>query len=254
MNLIFDLGNTNQKMAILSSGEVIDIVKKTKIEIKDVEVFLRKYNPSQAILSSVVNETEEIVNFLEKRIFLLNFSHKTPIPIQNEYKTPETLGSDRLACAVAAVSLFPKKSVLILQLGTCITSDFVTETGIYKGGSISPGVEMRLNALHHFSAKLPLLTIKNTDALTETNTKEILTGTTTEESILTGIIHGIEDECNGIIARYLNAYNPLKIILTGGDAKRIENKIKNEIVAIDHLVLIGLNTILNYNVENQKNM
>ena len=245
MNLVFDFGNTMQKMAVLSSGNVVDIVRKTKIETQDIEIFLTKYNPAQAILSSVVNEAAEITDFLKKRISLLSFSHKTAIPIQNDYRTPDTLGSDRLACAVAAAAMFPNLPVLVLQMGTCITSDFVTEDGIYKGGSISPGLEMRLNALHRFSAKLPLAAYKNID---------FFIGTSTEESILTGIIHGIEDECNGITARYAKAYPSLKIILTGGDAKLFENKIKNGIFAVEHLVLVGLNTILNYNVENEKDM
>jgi len=283
MNLVFDFGNTTQKMAAMLSGEVVDMAKKTKIETEDIERFLGEYNPKQAILSSVVNEAAEIVDFLEKRIFLLKFSHKTPIPIQNEYKTPTSLGTDRLACAVAAASLFPKTAVLVLQMGTCITSDFITESGVYKGGSISPGLEMRLNALHHFSAKLPLVSCNTSDkgacplvktveqavrlrSLPEkqrrlsgaevslsTCNAEIVIGTTTEESILTGIIYGIADEINGLIARYRNAFPALKIILTGGDAKLFENKIKNAIFVNDHLVLVGLNIILNYNVENQKN-
>lgn len=244
MNLVFDFGNTTQKMAVLAPGRVVDVVKKNSIEIEDIEVFLKKYKIKQAILSSVVNETAEIADFLTKRISLLNFSAQTAVPIQNEYKTPDTLGSDRLACAVAAASLFPKSAVLVLQMGTCITSDFITESGIYKGGSISPGLEMRLKSLHHFSAKLPLVAYKDI---------HFLTGTTTEESILAGIIYGIEDEINGLIARYRKAYPCLKIILTGGDAKLFENRIENDIFAIEHLVLIGLNEILNYHVENQNN-
>lgn len=240
MNLVFDFGNTYQKMAILLSGEVIDIVNKPKIETQDIDFFLKKYNPQRAILSSVVGETAEVTDFLEKKISLLQLSPQTAIPLQNEYKTPETLGNDRLACAVAAASLFPQKSVLVLQMGTCITSDFVTASGVYKGGSISPGLTMRLNALHHFSAKLPLISCKNSD---------FLTGSTTEESILSGVMHGIEDECNGIIERYSLAYNPLEIILTGGDANRFEHKIKNKRSVINNLVLVGLDLILNYNVE-----
>ena len=244
MNLVLDFGNTMQKMAVLSAGKVVDIVKKAKIETEDIAQFLKKYQPKQAILSSVVNETVKITDFLNKKgISLLNFSHKTAIPIQNEYKTPDTLGSDRLACAVAAASLFPNLPVLVLQMGTCITTDFVTEDGIYKGGSISLGLEMRLKALQHFSAKLPLVAYKNVDSFI---------GTSTEESILSGIIHGIIDECNGITARYAEAYPSLKIILTGGDAKLFENRIKNSIFAIEHLVLFGLDLILNYNLENEK--
>lgn len=245
MNLVFDLGNTMQKMAVMSSGKVVDVLKKGKIEAKDIALFLEKYHPQQAILSSVVNETAEIVGFLEKRIPLLNFSHKTAIPIQNEYTTPETLGSDRLACAVAAASLFPQQSVLVLQMGTCITTDFITESGVYKGGSISLGLANRFTALYLSSEKLPIVSYKDF---------HFLTGTTTEESILAGVIYGIEDECNGVIARYRNAYPSLKIILTGGDADWFEKRIKNELFAIDNLVLIGLDVILNYHVENEKNI
>ena len=241
MNLVFDFGNTYQKMAVMSLGEVIVFVKKSKIGKRDIELFFKKYNPSQAILSSVIDKTEAIEDFVKNKIPFLKFSNKTPIPIENEYKSPQTLGADRLACAVAAQSLFLGQPVLVIQMGTCITSDFITKSGIYKGGSISPGLQMRLNSFNHFSAKLPLVKYKNT---------EQITGTTTEESILVGVIRGIEDECIGIINRYINAFDNLKIILTGGDAKLFENRIKNEIFAIDNLVLIGLNIILNYNAEN----
>jgi len=245
MNLVLDFGNTMQKMAVLLSGEVVDIVKKTKIETQDIELFLKKYQARYAILSSVVNEVADIRDFLKSQIPLLNFSYQTAIPIQNEYQTPQTLGCDRLACAVAAKSLFPNLPTLILQMGTCITTDFVTESGIYKGGSISPGLEMRLNALHHFSAKLPLIAYKNID---------FFIGESTEESILSGVINGIADECNGTIARYADTFPQLKIILTGGDAKLFENRIKNDIFAIEHLVLVGLDVILNYNIDNEKDM
>jgi type III pantothenate kinase len=242
MNLVFDLGNTTQKMAVMSSGEMLDVMVKTKIETNDITLFLKKYYPKRAILSSVVGvgDTAEIKDFLKYKIPLLHLSSKTPVPLQNGYKTLHTLGTDRLACAVAAATLFPKTSVLILQMGTCITSDFISKLGVYKGGSISPGLEMRLQALHHFSAKLPLVAYKNI---------EILTGTTTEESILTGVIHAIIDECNGISERYRRTYPFLKIILTGGDANLFENKIKSGIFAIDHLVMVGLDVILDYNVE-----
>jgi len=249
MNLIFDLGNTMQKMAIMSSGKVIEIVKKPKITTKDIAKIIGKHSPTQAILSSVVDETEEITNFFKKRIPLLHFSHATPIPIQNAYKTPHTLGTDRLAGAVAAASLFPKQSTLVLQTGSCITSDFISEAGTYKGGNISPGLEMRLYALYHFSAKLPLVEYKNVNSFI---------GTSTKDSILTGVVRGIEDECNGIVERYINTFNPLKVILTGGDAKKFEskirNKIRNRLFVIDNLVLIGLDVILNYNVEKEKNI
>jgi type III pantothenate kinase len=227
-------------MAIVSEKEIVYLVAQSHIGVNDIVAIEKKYKIKNAILSSVINDTLEIEKYLAERYTFVKLDEKTPLPIKNAYKTKHTLGSDRLACAVAAQHYFFGKDVLVLQLGTCITSDFITEEGVYMGGSISPGMEMRLKALHHFADKLPLVEYQNID---------YMTGKSTEESILAGVVHGIIAECNYLIANYQSKSPYLKIIVTGGDLKVFEKAIKGEMVAFPNLVISGLDLILYYNVE-----
>ncbi len=241
MNLVLDFGNSFKKMAVVSNREIIYLVATPHIDLGDIAKVEAKYNIKNAILSSVINDTKEIEDYLNRKYTFIKLSEKTILPIKNAYGTKHTLGSDRLACAVAAHDIFPHENVLILQLGTCITSDFITDDGVYMGGSISPGMNMRFGALHHFSAKLPLVDYQDIN---------YITGRSTEESILSGIINGIIAECTHLITNYKTRYPHLKVILTGGNAKEFENTIKSEIFAFPNLVISGLDLILHYNVEN----
>ncbi|MDR1459861.1 MAG: type III pantothenate kinase [Bacteroidales bacterium] len=241
MNLILDFGNTRKKMAITSDKKIVYFAAQSHIDLDNIVAVEEKYEIKNAILSSVVNDTHEIEKYLSGKYTFVKLSEQTPLPIKNNYKTGYTLGSDRLACAVAAQDYFPKQNVLVLQLGTCITSDFITEEGLYLGGSISPGMEMRFKALHHFSDKLPLVKYQNVD---------YITGRTSEESILSGVLNGIIAECNYLIEKYTSKYPCLKVIVTGGDLKEFEKTIKETATAFPNLVISGLDLILYYNVEN----
>jgi len=168
----------------------------------------------------------------------LELSHSLKLPITIDYKTPNTLGKDRIAGAVGAQSLFLKENILIIDAGTCITYDVVEANGTYIGGSISPGMLMRFKSLNNFTHKLPLVPYREFNELT---------GKTTEESILSGVISGIAFEMHGFINGYLEKYSSLKIILTGGDAVYFEKTLKNDIFVNSNIVLIGLKEILNYN-------
>jgi type III pantothenate kinase len=240
MNLILDFGNTCKKLAIVSDKKTVFSITQSHIDIDDIVNIEEKYKIRNAILSSVINNTQIIENYLADKYLFVKLSDKTPLPIKNAYKTKHTLGSDRLACAVAAQNYFPEENVLVLQLGTCITSDFITDKGVYMGGSISPGMGMRFKALHHFSDKLPLMEYQNID---------YITGQSSEESILSGVIHGIIAECNYLIANYKSKYPCLKTIVTGGDLKIFEEVIKGEIIAFANLVISGLDLILDYNMK-----
>jgi type III pantothenate kinase len=240
MNLILDFGNTSKKMAIVSDGKTVFLITQSHIDVDDIIAAEKKYRIESAILSSVINNTQSIEKYLADKYTFIKLSDKTPLPVKNAYRTKHTLGSDRLACAVAAQNYFPEENVLVLQLGTCITSDFVTNEGVYMGGSISPGMEMRFKALHHFSDKLPMVEYQNID---------YITGQSSEESILSGVIHGIIAECNYLIANYKSKYPRLKVIVTGGNLKVFEHAIKEEITPFPELVISGLDLILYYNVE-----
>jgi type III pantothenate kinase len=173
----------------------------------------------------------------------LILNRDTQIPLKNAYKTPETLGKDRIAAAVAAWHEFPGKDLLVIDAGTAITMDMVTKPGEFLGGAIAPGIDLRFKALHTFTGRLPLIKRKNIN---------YLTGTSTEESINSGVINGIAAEIDGIIDKYKILYPDLITIFGGGDSKFLHKRLKNSIFALPNPVVNGLHTILNYNIENNK--
>ncbi|MBC8046759.1 MAG: type III pantothenate kinase, partial [Fimbriimonadaceae bacterium] len=129
--------------------------------------------------------------------------------------------------------------------GTCIKYDFVDASGIYHGGAISPGLNMRFKALHNYTAKLPLL---NTSMLN--NSTMQVTGDSTEHSIISGAALGTAFEMDGVINHYIKTFDDLQVVLTGGDASFFEKHLKNKIFALPNLVLYGLHVILDHNLKN----
>ena len=159
MNLIIDIGNTLIKFALFKGQTLLF---QGKGNLADFKSFLTNKSCKNAIISSVVkgDEVNQLVEShnVEK---LIELSHKTKIPVNNTYKTPKTLGDDRLANVIGANSLYPNKNVLVIDAGTCIKFDAISGKGEYFGGAISPGLEMRFKALNHFTGKLPLIEAKN---------------------------------------------------------------------------------------------
>lgn len=239
MNLVLDLGNTARKLALFKDYELIKLHSFSRISEATISRFCKGYPVRSAILSSVVNLPESFLKFLNGDFSVLVLDENTALPIKNLYETPDTLGKDRLANAVAAVNLFPGDPVLCIDAGTCIKYDFITGKAEYLGGAISPGLQMRLKAMHTFTARLPLIEVSEPAGLIGKNTKQ---------SLLSGAINGTVAEINGIIQGYREQYKGLKVVLTGGDLVFFENILKSRIFAVPHLVLEGLNLILNYNV------
>jgi type III pantothenate kinase len=239
-NLILDFGNTNVKIAIVNNTEQLYFSTKEILNVSVIFKLKKKYEFQNIIISSVIDIDEELENYLQSNYKVIKLSYTTPIPIRNDYKTTLTLGYDRIACAVAAHHLFPDSHCLVIQMGSCITYDFINKKGTYLGGGISPGLLMRFKTLHFYTEKLPLITYKPIS---------FLIGDTTDNSILSGVIHGIINESNGFIKKYKNEYKELKIIVTGGDMSKFEKELSDEVVAYPNLVLFGLSLILNYNVK-----
>lgn len=237
MNLIIDFGNTFAKIAVFEDDTIIFQQKYTTINSSIIFEITTKYAFKKAIISSVRSNESEITALLSKfNISFLWLHPKMNFSFQINYKTPQSLGLDRLAAATGAIYDFPKTNLLIIDMGTCITFDFVDEKATYFGGSIAPGFEMRFKALQHFTQKLPLIKYKHT--------KINLVGNSTENSILSGVYNGMKCEIEGMISNYQKQYNNLKIVLTGGDFKLFDLEPKNRIFADEFLVLKGLNKIL----------
>ena len=245
MNLVIDIGNSLTKTAVFNASKLESFSSFEKISRDVFKVLIAKNSEiKNIILSSVVEYDKSISGFFKSKCKFIELSNETKIPIENLYHSKETLGKDRLACAVGANSIFPNQNVLAIDAGTCIKYDFVNSKNQYFGGGISPGIEMRFKALNQFTDKLPLLNYKSFDKLV---------GQNTDESILSGVMNGVTEEGKGIVARYKEQYPDVKVVCTGGYMKFLE-KIFNisangnsNIFADSFLVLKGLNEIINFN-------
>ena len=196
---------------------------------------------NKIILSSVKAVEPEITGYLSGNFeFFLELDHLTRLPIENIYETPETLGKDRLAAAVGANELFPDQNLLIIDAGTAITYDLVSEKNQFVGGNISPGLEMRFKALNHFTGKLPLINYSN-------EFQPI--GRNTTDAIRAGVQNGILFEMAQTIDLFNRNYQNLHIIMTGGDSNFFDKKLNYSIFVHFNLTLIGLNKILEYNAK-----
>ena len=240
MNLVIDQGNTVSKLAVFSAGEMAARYTEAVLSPALLEKLLRDHpGISKAILSSVAafpKEVPELLGSRMKSFIILNSG--TPLPLKNRYSSPETLGYDRIADAVGAQAAFPGANILVADAGTAVTLDLVTAEGEFWGGNISPGLDLRFRALNQFTSKLPLV---------EKNEEFPLLGKTTSEAILAGVLNGLVFEIDGYIDTLKRQYRDLRVILTGGDSKYFDGKLKNSIFVHSNLNLTGLNRILEYN-------
>ncbi len=236
-NLIIDVGNSRTKVALFDQDELKHFYSLSgEREWTFQEQWEWLIDQSQQFILSDVRGT---LDHLPKYIIdqAIRISPDTALPIQIDYKTPETLGIDRLCNAVAAHHLHPNNHCLVIDIGTCIKYDLVTSKGHYLGGAISPGLHMRVKSMPDYTGKLPLIEPEKTAKFI---------GQTSFEAINSGIVNGITHEINGFIEQYLLNFNDLQIIGTGGDFDFFADALKSTIFAHDFLTLSGLNQILIY--------
>ena len=240
MKLIIDIGNTRIKAALFEKNELKqNFVFETKEDLLKSDLF-ETYSIENCIIATVVNEIEGFINELKLKTNILLFTDKTNLPIKNLYKSTSTLGSDRLAAAVGGNFMFGNKNVLIIDAGTCIKYNFVSDKNEFMGGGISPGLQMRFKALNDYTSRLPLISLEAD--------YDLLIGNNTNNSILSGIVLGTLTEVEGIIEQYKLLYNNLTVVLTGGDINFFEKRLKKSIFADPNLILNGLNIILDYTI------
>lgn len=237
--MIIDIGNTVAKLVAFEGDEPIEEIRTSNDSLSALGAFAAKYAFTHGIVGTVKELTAEAEEQLRNlHIPILRFSPQTPVPITNRYRSPKTLGADRLAAAVGARSLKPGKDLLIIDAGTCITYEVIDAKGNYWGGNIAPGMQMRLRALNEFTAKLPLVSA-------EGDVPGM--GYDTETAIRSGVLRGMKYEIEGYIRSMRSKYPKLLVFLTGGDKINFDATIKSIIFADKFIVPRGLNKILDYN-------
>ncbi len=241
MNLIIDIGNTNAKIAVFDHDNIVEVdTIKTSNIVEGINIFTQKYNTvNRAIISNVSTiDNHEIKEHLSLQSVCF-LSENLKLPFKNLYNSKETLGSDRIALASAVIKHYPNSNVLVIDAGTCITMDFIDKNGNYHGGSISPGIDMRYSSLSNYTSNLPEL---------EKQYPSDIIGSSTEESIHSGIVNGVVFEIRESISEYQGNYSDIEVILTGGDSVFLSKPLKISIFANQNFLLEGLNFILNLNI------
>ncbi|MCL1937651.1 MAG: type III pantothenate kinase [Candidatus Azobacteroides sp.] len=237
MNLIIDEGNSAVKVAFFEENVLVKSFQLEKLDQTELSAFMDNFCLEAGILSTVNKWNVELYSFLSDTLpVFYNLNHYLPLPLAIDYQTPQTLGMDRIAAAVGAWTQKPNMNLLVIDLGTAITVDWVTDKGVYKGGNISPGPELRFKALHQFTNRLPLISMEG---------ETPVWGYDTPTAIRSGVVEGIVREVDSYIEEY-KKNRDVFAFLTGGYSFYFESKLKNSIFADGNLVLKGLNEILNY--------
>ncbi|MBQ5895392.1 MAG: type III pantothenate kinase [Bacteroidaceae bacterium] len=236
MNLIIDIGNNSAKYFLFNGEQLILHARKENTSFGIIGEWSSLYEIDKVIISSVITEQPALTDELSKlECPVVRFNNTLKLPLDIKYRTPHTLGSDRLAAAVGAWSEAAGRNIIIIDAGSAITVDFIDRNGNYLGGNIAPGIKMRLKALHEYTALLPMI---------EKEGETPAIGYDTETAIRSGVINGICHEIDGYINEFKQKYSDVLVFLTGGDEKTLKNRVKNCIFADKYLVAKGLNRIL----------
>lgn len=243
MNLIVDIGNTRAKLAIFDQSELLLTAYSDNQTLSGMQELVQRYPVSRVIVSCVGTMGEQAAQALRQLgLPLVMLDADTPLPVRLVWMQPDTqqvsplpatMGGDRIAALVGALSLWPGEPLLIVDAGTCVTYEVIDDEGRYLGGNIAPGVEMRLRSMHEHTALLPLVT----------GDGELPTiGRDTETCMRCGAVHGLAYEVEGYALHWRQRYPTLRVVLAGGTPLHLSIEATQE----KNLVLKGLNAILSH--------
>lgn len=227
---VIDAGNTLIKVALFRQGNLDKIYFLKYSEINLLKEIIQSFNEYKVFIASVVSEreTQKLQDVCPNATL---FSNKLNFPVTIAYESPNTLGADRISNSVAAFSLSDNSDSVAIDIGTCIKFDFTDKNGIYHGGSISPGINLRYKSLNQFTGKLPFI---------EDNLHSKLIGNNTFNSMRSGVMNGIQFELNQFIHLYKAQYPEVKFFITGGDSIYFDFPYKNNIFVEQNLTIKGL--------------
>ena len=245
-NLTIDNGNTSVKVAFFIGTELVATNRFMRRDVRLLDRFISTYKPDSAIMCSTASSeasqrVEELINQRCSRV--MNLTHATPMPISLGYRTPQTLGRDRIATAVGAWSIAQGGDVLVIDAGTAITYDLVTADGCFVGGNIAPGLGLRFKSLHEHTGRLPLV---------DADGDAPVMGYDTQTAIRSGVLLGLLGEIRSCIATLKMSHPGLTVFLTGGDGSLLRSRLGEEgVIYQEHLAAEGLNRIYLYNEKNE---
>jgi type III pantothenate kinase len=236
--LCLDFGNTRKKVAVFTGDKLTKGIILNDDSIESIQSLIDTYRPNKSILSSVIDHNKAIEELLVARTRFHKLNHLTKLSFTTPVGKPATIGADRLALSAAAVHFHGGKHNLVIGMGSCVTYNFINKYNEFLGGSISPGLEMRLRAMHQFTARLPLVTA---------NDNVPLIGYDTETNLLSGAVLGLAKEIDGFVKAYEEKFGNFNVLLTGGDLVHLAHHLKSKIFADPDLIFKGLYAISEVN-------
>ena len=235
MKLLIDIGNTSAKIAV-ADNDIVHVERLAGTWDEALSRLTKSYEITSARISTVVNENSELRDFIgQLHIPSLWLSSTNPYPSEPLKNIPKGFGADRWAADVGAMSLAPNRTILVIDAGTCITYDVISSDGSFLGGSISPGVQLRLTAMHEHTARLPLISTTQHDTP--------LLGHDTSTSMLSSAINGTKFEMEGYIRHLLKTHPDLHVFITGGNEFPLTPDLTCPITYAPNLVFLGLNSL-----------
>ncbi len=232
--LCLDFGNTRLKGAMVADDQVESYVSAPDSTTASWRPILEETKPDRIILSSVIRHDHGVEDFFKNSCSFQVLNTDSPLNFTIDVKQPHTIGPDRLAMVAGAVKRFPNRPMLIIGMGTCITYNVINFSNCFIGGAISPGVDMRFAAMHHYTDGLPLVKFEQ---------NIIMPGKDTASNLQSGVLFGVIGEMEYMISTMEKENQDLQVILTGGNAPYFAERLKRRIFADPDLIFFGLNAL-----------
>ncbi len=235
MQLAIDAGNSSIKYGLFEKNKLLINGRISLGDSLRSNIDKKYFEKIKTIISCSVLDNLNIGDLPRGNHININKDSTFPFPIN--YESPETLGIDRIVACAGVCS--NQSDILVIDAGSCITYDYLTQDKGYGGGAISPGIKMRFRSMSNFTDKLPFISkiTKNPDIL----------GTSTKSCLMSGSVNGIIYEIKGFIEHFNSKSSSLKVFLTGGDSIFLGTELKSGIFVDQNLVLKGLNSLIHLN-------
>lgn len=231
MKLLIDIGNTSAKLAVMGA-DIVHFERRHESWKETFDRLMAMFPITDVRLSTVAEEDLELKSSLSAlEIPVIWLTPSVPCPVKPITNVSATYGADRWAADIGAIAQDPDHTLLIIDAGTCITYDFFSADGRLLGGAISPGVQLRLNAMHEHTALLPQI---------EAEPEAMLLGYDTRTHMLSAAVNGARFEIEGYIRRFAREYADLHVFITGGNTFHFADDIECPITFDPYLVMKGL--------------
>jgi type III pantothenate kinase len=240
--LLIDISNSYVKIAFASAKRVFTPTRIVtgSLSSRLISRFLRRRNVGKLVVSSVVPAKNSAILKAAGKRKVLWLDWKLKLGVEIDYPKPQSIGADRLANAAAVTALYGCPAIVV-DFGTAVTFDIVSEHRAYVGGVIAPGLEAMTNFLYKRTALLPKLSLKE---------PRHAIGKSTIQAMLSGAVFGYRGLIREILSQIRAEQFPRKkvhVVATGGYARLIARRLPEMGLVHPNLTLEGLRIVANLN-------